>query len=129
MFATFDDVSVAFEGTIPSSREEWVERKIIDAESLLVSLVPSLGDGDVSEARAKRARAIVCDAVLRVYRNPAGATQESDSGMFTVTRSKAVDSGLLYFTPEELASVRVAVKRSRVGTIKVSPWRPDLGCA
>lgn len=129
MFATFEDVADRFEGNIPASRITWVDTKIGDAESLLVSLVPTLGDGDVSAARAERAKAIVCDAVLRVYRNPSGATQESDSGMFTVTRSKAVDSGLLYFTPEELASVRGAVKRSRVGTIKVAAWRPDLGCA
>ena len=112
MFADFEDVQTAFEGVIPSSREDFVNSKIESAESLLVSLVPSLAGPDVSETRKARAKAMVCDAVLRVYRNPSGSTQESAS-YYSVSRSRATDSGLLYFPADELAAIRGTRRQRR----------------
>ncbi|WP_227979980.1 hypothetical protein [Nocardia spumae] len=124
MFATRDDVRARFEGVIPSNRDPWLDAKIDDAESLLVSLVPSMATS-ADPARLSRAKAMVSDAVLRVYRNPSGATQETAS-VFSVSRAKGPDSGLLYFPDDELDALRGSGRRRQFGTIGVSPWRVDV---
>jgi hypothetical protein len=124
MFATAEDVRARFEGVIPESRNDWLAAKIGDAESLLTSLVPSMAT-TTDETRLARAKAMVADAVLRVYRNPSGVTQESAS-VYSVSRSKGADSGVLFFPADELDALRGAGRRSRLGTIPVSPWRVDV---
>ncbi len=124
MFATADDVRARFEGVIPSSRDAWLAAKIADAESLLTSLVPSMATTS-DAARLARAKAMVSEAVLRVYRNPSGASQETAS-VFSVSRSKGADSGILYFPEEELDALRGAGRRQQFGTIPVQPWRVDV---
>ncbi|MGV9540924.1 hypothetical protein ACWDSF_06325 [Nocardia beijingensis] len=124
MFATAEDVRARFEGVIPSSRDPWLDAKIADAESLLTSLVPSMAT-TTDETRLARAKAMVADAVLRVYRNPSGVTQETAS-VFSVSRSKATDSGVLYFPEGELDALRGTSRRRQFGTIQTSPWRVDV---
>lgn len=124
MFATADDVRDRFEGVIPSSRDAWLDAKISDAESLLVSLVPSMAT-TTDAARLARAKGMVADAVLRVYRNPSGATQETAS-VYSVSRSKGADSGVLFFPADELEALRGSARRTRIGTIPVGPWRVDV---
>lgn len=124
MFATKDDVRANFEGVIPSSRDQWLDAKIDSAESLLISLVPSMAT-TADPNRLSRAKAMVCDAVLRVYRNPGGASQEAAS-VFSVSRAKGPDSGLLYFPDEELAALRGTARRRQFGNIPVGPWRVDV---
>lgn len=124
MFATRDDVRAHFEGVIPSSRDAWLDAKIAAAESLLTSLVPSMAT-TTDAARLERAKAMVAEAVLRVYRNPSGATQETAS-VYSVSRAKGVDSGILYFPDGELEALRGSGQRRRFGTIGVKPWRVDV---
>ncbi|WP_029932516.1 hypothetical protein [Nocardia otitidiscaviarum] len=124
MFATADDVRDRFEGVIPSSRDAWLAAKIADAESLLTSLVPSMAT-TTDTARLARAKAMVAEAVLRVYRNPAGATQEVAS-VYSVSRSKDAGSGVLFFPDTELEALRGSGRRARLGTIQTSPWRVDV---
>lgn len=124
MFATADDVRARFEGVIPSGRDSWLAAKIEDAESLLVSLIPSMATTS-DPARLTRAKGMVAEAVLRVYRNPSGAAQETAS-VFSVSRSASADSGLLYFPEDELDALRGAGRRQQFGTIPVSPWRVDV---
>lgn len=124
MFATADDVRARFEGVIPSSRDAWLDAKIEDAESLLTSLVPSMAT-TTDTGRLERAKAMVADAVLRVYRNPSGASQEAAS-VYSVSRSKGADSGRLFFPNDELEALRGSGRRSRIGTIPVAPWRVDV---
>lgn len=124
MFADSDDLRARFEGVIPSNRDDWLDAKIEDAENLLISLIPSMATTTVT-ARLARAKAMVSDAVLRVYRNPSGAVQETAS-VYSVSRSKAADSGVLYFPEDELDALRGIGKRAKFGTIGVSPWRVDV---
>lgn len=133
-FAYFDDVQLRYlEGVIPSEQEDWVEAKIADAEGMLTSLIPSLLDPTkTGPSRAACVKAAVCQAVLRVYRNPGGFRSE---GMETdnAARSSATESGQLTFTPEELASLRLRSKKRGMGTIKVGAWTPvrnavDVAC-
>ncbi|WP_280186285.1 MULTISPECIES: Gp19/Gp15/Gp42 family protein [Nocardia] len=124
MFATKDDVRNGFEGIISSSRDTWLEAKIASAENLLITKIPSMAT-TTDTVRLARAKSMVVEAVLRVYRNPAGAAQETAS-VYSVSRSKAIDSGLLYFPEDELEDLRGSSRRSRLGTIPVSPWRVDV---
>jgi hypothetical protein len=123
MFASFDDVALRYlEGTLSLTKEDWVEAKIDDAEGKLTALIPSLLDPTkTSPSRLANAKSAVCEAVLRVYRNPGGFRSE---GMETdnASRSTVTESGLLYFTPDELASVRLRSKKRGLGTIKVGAW-------
>jgi hypothetical protein len=126
MFATYQDVADRYEGTIPDSRDNWVNLRIEDVESFLVGLVPSLAGPDVSPDRLRRAKVLVCDKVLEIYRNPDGSTQRSQvMGPMTDTRSwsKEVATGRITFTEEDLRQVREPVKkRRRIGSMQVSPW-------
>ncbi|WP_280471003.1 Gp19/Gp15/Gp42 family protein [Nocardia cyriacigeorgica] len=124
MFATRDDVRAHYEGVIPAGRDAWLDAKIAAAENLLISLVPSM-ETTTSPVRLARAKAMVADAVLRVYRNPAGASQESAS-VYSVSRANAAASGLLFFPEDELDALRGSGRRPRYGTIQTKPWRVDV---
>lgn len=77
LYATFDDVTLAYEGTIPDSDRNRVESLLLRASSRLTRIVPSVplrittGDLDPDLPAG-----LVVEAVLRVYRNPEGVTAE-----------------------------------------------------
>lgn len=139
-FAELEDVTSRFEGEFPSEREDWAETRLSDAENALMGLVPSLrktvqsiaaesavvGDPD----RLDRVRTLVCDKVLQLYRNPDRANLKTRS-IDDVSETRAwytnPPGGSITFTEGELASVRLRKTRSRVGTIRVAPWRPHTG--
>ena len=126
MFAEYADVADRYEGTIPEERARWVDLRIQDVESFLTHLVPSLSDPDIPEGRKHRAKVLVCDKVLEIYRNPDGSTQRSQvMGPMTDSRSwsKEVATGRITFTEDDLRQVREPVKkRRRIGSMQVSPW-------
>jgi hypothetical protein len=124
MFAEPGDVRAEFEGIIPDSRDTWLEAKIVAAEAKLISLVPSI-ETSTNPHRLALAKTMIVDAVLRVYRNPSGATQETAS-VYSVSRSKDAASGLLYFPEDELDALRGSGKRRQFGTIQTAPWRVDV---
>lgn len=77
MFATFDDVADAFEGDIPETDRRRVETLIRRASARLLAIVPSTElRVQAGELDADLPAGLVVDAVLRVYRNPEGVTQE-----------------------------------------------------
>lgn len=121
-FATVADVRNRFEGVIPGSREAWVDTRITDAENRLTGLLPSLALS-TDAARRSRATQVVCDAVLRLYRNPAGARNEAAQD-YSVGRADPAAAGELTFTDAEIASLRKAPHRRGLGTIATTPWRP-----
>lgn len=141
-FATQDDVTNRFEGTIPSNRLAWVNWRILDVESELMFKVPSLrkpltdiqadnatyGDDD----RLNRVTRLVADKVLDLYRNPGGPqTQKSTTTPdITTTDSYSPDPtrGRVDFTEEELEKVRLHTKRQKFGTIQVDPGRITQDC-
>ena len=125
MLADVQDVLDRYEGVIPEDRHGWVETRLNDVEATLLGLVPSLALPDVSVDRLERAKILVCEKVLELYRNPDGSTYRTQTyGSMTDARSfsKDVASGRLTFTAEELRRVRVPRRRSNIGTIPVSPW-------
>ncbi|RJO74168.1 hypothetical protein D5S18_18620 [Nocardia panacis] len=121
-FAGLDDVTARFEGVIPASRQAWVTTRIADAEARLVEMLPSLAT-ETSPVRLAQAKQVICDAVLRLYRNPAGARNEAAQD-YSVGRSDPAASGELVFTDAEIASLRIAVRRRGFGTIPITPFRP-----
>lgn len=124
LFADLADVQARYEGAIPDTDAGRIDARITDAESLLTALIPSLLDPyKTGDTRAARAKSVVCDAVLRVYRNPGGFRSEGID-VEQASRSSATESGQLTFTPDELQSLRIRSKKRGFGTMKVKPWNP-----
>jgi hypothetical protein len=77
LYCTFDDVTAAFEGTIPSTDRARVESLIKRASARLThmmpSIVPRIQSGDLDP---ELPAGLVIESVLRVYRNPEGITAE-----------------------------------------------------
>ncbi|OBJ08284.1 hypothetical protein [Mycobacterium sp. 1465703.0] len=137
-FASRNDVTARFEGTIPESRLPWVDVRIGDVESELMFQVPSLrkpidqitadsvsaGDPD----RLKRVTAVVANKVLDLYRNPNGPTTSNSvtTPDITTARSFAPDPtrGRVEFTPAELDRCRLHTRRQRFGSIQIDPGIP-----
>lgn len=118
-FAVAEDVDSRFEGSLSVEQLAWVDVKILDAEALLITHIPRLSNlALVNSTDMVNARRIVCDAVLRVLRNPAGIQQE-EAGPWRVVRDKGSASGLLYFTNDELAVFR-QVRRRRIGMLGIA---------
>jgi hypothetical protein len=132
-FAEVSDVTSRFEGTIPSDREEWVQTRIDDVEAVLTGLVPSLAASwdDIDDGRKARVKALVCDKVLDLYRNPGRVNQQTQtSGPYS--ESTTFLSGLaqrgvggISFSPDELRGVRLRNRRTNLGNTKLAPWRPE----
>ena len=124
-FATSDDVVDRYEGTFPSSRINWVDTRIGDVEAFLVGLVPSL-ESTTDPGRLARAKVLVCDKVLELYRNPDGSTNRTQTyGSMSDTRSFSRESstGKITFTADELASVKAPRTGLRnLGSMGVAPW-------
>src|SRR4029078_10169917 len=108
---------------------------IEDVEGQLIGLVPSL-DATVEEIaaeprgpnRLRNAKSLVVGKVLELRRNPAGAAQINQSmDGFNAdfgTRSRAT-SQEVWFSEQELDSVRRRTVKRRIGMIPVGPgpWR------
>ncbi|HMH59207.1 MAG TPA: hypothetical protein VK537_08500 [Galbitalea sp.] len=124
-FAQLQDAIDQFEGVIPSSRQAWVTNLIPRVEARLIGLVPSLAtlSQTADPARFTRAKFLVTEKVLEIYRNPTGTTTDSVMGQ-SVTYSRTISSGRISFTDEELATVRQRTKRANLGTAMVHPWHP-----
>jgi hypothetical protein len=95
-----DDVAKRYEGDLSSEfREDYVAEKIADAVDLAdtrwgAAINSRLLSGALTERTYKR---VICDAVLRVLRNPDGWVSESEGGA-SGSRRASVASGDLWFT-------------------------------
>lgn len=125
MFADYADVANRYEGIIPDDRFRWVTTRIEDVEAFLLHLVPSLADPNISDGRHHRAKVLVCDKVLEIYRNPEGSTQRSQTvGAVANSQSysKEVSTGRITFTDDELKGVRERSRRRRIASVSLRPW-------
>lgn len=124
------DVTDRYEGIFPDDRATWLERRIDDVEADLILMVPSLDVTDVDQiapARLQRVKALVCDKVLELYRNPERArTRTETAGPYS--DSTTFDSGRTatkgYFTEDEVANLRLHKKRSNLGVAHIAPSIP-----
>lgn len=98
--ADADDVSVRWGRTL-TTETELVERRLEDAERLILKRIPDLvaqiaaGDIDVEDVKQVEA-----EAVLRLVRNPDGYISETD-GDYTYQLSQSSASGKLRIEPDE----------------------------
>ncbi|MFI5777025.1 hypothetical protein [Nocardia sp. NPDC051570] len=117
-FATVTDVADRFGSTLTPEQDKLVTARIADAEALLQTEVPALagGTGGLPVITLANAKRVVCDAVLRPLRNPAGLVSER-SGPFEVTFHAEALAEEIYFTADQLALFR---RRRRVGVVGVS---------
>lgn len=125
------DVTDRYEGTFPDDRATWLTTRIDDVEADLILMVPSLAvDVDqIDPTRLQRAKALVADKVLELYRNPERArTRTETAGPYS--DSTTFDSGRTatkgYFTDDEVANLRTHQKRSNLGTAHVRPSLPRI---
>lgn len=135
-FADGSDVAARYEGEFPADRLVWVETRIDDVEAVLMGLVPSLTvtPDEIDEGRKNRVKALVCDKVLDLYRNPGRVNQQSTtSGPYS--ESTTYLSGLarqgvggISFSEDELKLVRLRTKRSNLGVVRVAPFIPGQVC-
>lgn len=125
MLADITDLLARSPEDLSAEQQTWASTKLIDAENLLITRVPRLG-GDpalLSDRELANARAVICDAVLRLLVNPQGLISEGAGPFRAEFRKNDTGTTGLYFTEDELALFATKRKR-RVGMIGVapSPW-------
>lgn len=108
LYATPTDVREAFEGTIPvdAKNNARLDGLLTRASAKLSALVPSLDARMASGAVDPEIPAgMVVEAVLRVWRNPAGLTQEG-IGPFQASRNANAARNEIFYDPDEVARLR-----------------------
>lgn len=122
IYATWSDVVETYEGTIPDVAKKRIEALLRRASSRLTALVPSLParlaagtlDPDLPNG-------LVVDAVLAVYRNPSGTTQQGVgpfSQSFPANKARAD----IHFDEEDLRTLLIETgvdSGAGVGSIQV----------
>lgn len=129
-FADLDDVQDRYEGEFPDDRDDWVELRIADVEADLILMVPSLeaAEAEIGSTRMARAKALVADKVLELFRNPERArTRTQGAGPYNesvTTYDSGKNSVRGYFTEDEVATLRLRSRRSNLGTARIKPFVP-----
>jgi hypothetical protein len=106
--------------------DAWAQERIVDVESELIGLVPSLATFDPASdpRRARAVKTLVVSKVMELRRNPTGVTAVTQSmGPLSATEQTrtATTSQEIWFSEQELDSVRLQRSRRRFGTIYVGP--------
>ena len=104
MYASVDDLRASyFEGEILESLDPKLEVKLDEAERMVARYLP--GTDIAAHIAAGRATAgdikqVLCNMVLRIVRNPAGASTQS-AGPFSMTLDRQVAAGRLLLTRDD----------------------------
>lgn len=131
-FAQITDVEARYvEGELPTNLTGtggWVDLRIGDVEDQLIGLVPSLYGATADQLdpiRLGRVKALVCDKVLDLYRNPYRSKQLAQAmGDINTSRSASNSfDAMIDFTEEELNRIRLRTPRARFGTATMPPWK------
>lgn len=119
-YASLADVKKRFPRPLSAS-QELVEALLEDAEVRLFTRVPTLEERiDSQEVDARLVVGIICDAVIRVLKNPNSIRSTGvDDGRVTIDTT--VSSGRLYFTDEELDLLAPRVPLSGMYMIPLDP--------
>jgi hypothetical protein len=106
LYCTFDDVSAAYEGTMPAGDRARVESLIRRASArlthLMPSIVPRIQNGDLDP---ELPAGLVIEAVLRVYRNPEGITAEEVGPFHKQFNPRSVRAEISFDTDEVQAAL------------------------
>lgn len=134
MYASVDDLRASyFEGEIPESLDPKLEVKLDEAERMVARYVP--GKDIAAHIAAGRATAgdikqVLCNMVLRIVRNPAGASTQS-AGPFSMTLDRQVAAGRLLLTRDDrrllglqTGAMSVEMTDDALSCLARSPHRP-----
>lgn len=121
VLATYDDVAATYELPMPTdaATRARVETLIRQATARLVALVPSISariaagtlDPDLPGG-------MVIEAVLRVFRNPAGATEQT-AGPFSRRFAPLAAKNEIFFDPEQVQALLPGNDVLGIGTVKL----------
>lgn len=127
IYATWDDVVATYEDVIPIDRKPRIEMLLRQASARLTALVPGLAARiGASDIDPDLPGGMVVEAVLRVYRNPAGVTQQS-TGPFNRSLSREASHAGIYFEPEQVAALLTSGSNGAgVGTFYVGIAAPQV---
>lgn len=103
-FATVDDLRDSyFEGDIPEALNPKLEVKLDEAERMVARWVPGRDIAAfiaAGHATANDVKQVLCNMVLRIVRNPGGASSQS-AGPFSMTLDRQVAAGRLLLTRDD----------------------------
>lgn len=127
LFATVDDVQAVYEQEIPAGARKRVDLLLRKAQARLLARVPSIRARlDAGSLEPVLVRGALEDIVLRVLRNPNGYSMEQ-AGEFAYRIDRAVASGRIQITDEDVAPLLPPAARRPAGSIRVSvPARQRL---
>lgn len=101
VWASVEDVRARFETDLPPAVEQRVRVRLEDAEAILTQQAGDLAARvEAGKTTPELVRIVLCDMVLRLLRNPAGARSQT-AGPFAITLDQAVSSGKLVVTRED----------------------------
>lgn len=132
VYATWDDVVTSYELPLPVTAKPRIESLLRQASARLTALVPSLPTRlDAGTLDPDLPGGLVVEAVLRVYRNPAGVTQQS-TGPFSRSLSRDAARNEIFFDPATVQAILApdAERSVGVGTFQLgipAPVRPTSG--
>lgn len=120
IYATWDDVVATYELDMPPAAQPRIEKLLAQASARLTALVPSLparlGAGTVDPELPS---GMCVEAVLRVYRNPAGVTQQS-TGPFSRSLHATAARNEVYFDTDQIKLLLAGANDSLgIGTFRV----------
>lgn len=127
-YATWQDAVDTYELPLPVDHKPRIEKLLAQASARLTALVPSLPARLAAETvDTELVSSLVVDAVLRVYRNPAGVTQQS-TGPFTRSFNKDAQHSGIYFEPEQVQALLTSISDhgAGVGTFRVGIPAPQI---
>lgn len=107
LYATKADVREAYEGTIPDDtrNNDRLDGLLRRASAKLGQLVPSLDRRMAAgEVDPEVPAGMVVEAVLRVWRNPAGLTQQG-VGPFQASYNAQAAKNEIFFVPDEISQL------------------------
>jgi len=126
IYATWDDVKAIYELDMPIDQQPRIEALLRQASARLTALVPSLpARVGAATVDPDLPRGLVVEAVLRVYRNPSGVTQQS-TGPFSRSLHSTAARNEIYFDPEAIQALLTDTNGTLgVGTFTVAVPAPQ----
>ena len=125
VYATFEDVAATYELPLPEEARTRVEALLAQASARLVALVPSIPARIAAGTLDPNLPGgMIIEAVLRIYRNPAGAT-EQQAGPFTRRFSPSAAKNEIYFDPDQVQALLPGNDKLGIGTTYVGIPAPQ----
>jgi len=123
-YATAEDIADRLGRDLDEGEERIVSARLDDVEEMILARIPSLPEKvDDGVIRERLVVMVESEALMRLIKNPAGYTQETD-GNYSYSISTRVASGRLEILPEEWALLGI---RASVALIAPKIKMPGYG--